>query len=89
MGVERSPGAGQTQPLHRWEQGAGGGHHRQESMKPSEAMRKAATFTRTGRSRMDFKTKATKSVLPCALFDVDCCYGNERNLGFYAIKEEG
>lgn len=35
---------------------------------------------------MDFKTKATKSVLPRILFVVDYCYRNERNLGFMSLS---
>lgn len=37
------------------EQSAGYGKHEQESMKPSEVMRKEATFTRKRRRRADFK----------------------------------
>lgn len=70
------------------EQSAGYGKHEQESMKPSEVMRKEATFTRKRRRRADFKNKATKSVLPRMLFDVNYCYRNERNLGFMSLRRK-
>lgn len=51
-------------------------------------MRKEATFAGKGKRCTDFKNKAIKPMLPLMLFDVDYCYGNERNVGFMSSRRK-
>lgn len=61
---------------------------KQKQQTLSKITRKEATDTHKGKRETDFKNKATKSVLPCMLFDVDYCYRNERNFGFMSLKRK-